>query len=99
MDYFFLAFPNSLSAFTKGPVILISLATEGICQFYNLFIWNYTEIQQKKLCQIRDHLLLLGKKFQLPVSISMKKIIWCLDQQQSKWCPTHYSILLNLFLP
>lgn len=48
MDYFFLAFPNSLSAFTKGPVILISLATEGICQFCNLFIWNYTEIQQEK---------------------------------------------------
>lgn len=47
MDYFFLAFPNSLSASTKGPVMLISLATEEICQFCNLFIWNYTEIQRK----------------------------------------------------
>lgn len=47
MDYFSLAFPNSLSAFTKGPAMLIAHATEGKCQFCIRFIWNYTDILEK----------------------------------------------------
>lgn len=55
MDYFSPAFPNSLSAFTKGPAMLISRATERKCQFCILFIWNYTDILEKTSHQITVH--------------------------------------------